>query len=632
MKIHLAWIRMTAAAAIVAGAGAHPAVAQYAPYRPLPAQPAAPQTAAAPAAQNPYPTYTAYRPQPQPPRVGSPQYQAYQPTQPAPATLYPQTAAPYASYSQYPQTTAPTGQYSTAYGSYPYVAQQPTEAMPAPDRGGAANAAPNNGAPAASPANGASTNGAAATGTNGYAAGDVYGAGSCGCNGAAGTCGANGAYSDYGISHFFTDSCSDTQWFGGVYFLWMNRDQPSPVKLMVEVDHAVAPDPYYPQGQTTVLSSHDVDFDFREGVEARVGSTFTIGDSCDACSSGYGGCNSCGPTCGPSCPGTTYAWEVAWWGLNDDTNEFVFQDQPTTRIYGMKNFVGVEYDRDGGGAGYVYRPVNEYYDYSLPISAPPGVTPDGYVAVLAQRVRTDFKAQNLELNIIRFPMTCESSCGGCGGCDTCGCNGGYNACGCEDKWNVHFSMYGSCGVRYFRVDDMFSYDTEFAEYSAGAGAYDQAAYNGFTYDNSNELCYDIDVKNQLVGPQVGWTTNYAIGCKWNLFCNSTFGIFNNHINSFQRMWSGGGGDVRFSGDGSNFAVNSSKDDVSFLGELRLGGSYDLNCHWRAVAAYRAVAITGLATSTAQIPNDFTNKEYVAIIDSDNSMIVHGVQVGTECRY
>ena len=31
MKIHLAWIRVTAAAAIVAGVGVHPAAAQYAP-------------------------------------------------------------------------------------------------------------------------------------------------------------------------------------------------------------------------------------------------------------------------------------------------------------------------------------------------------------------------------------------------------------------------------------------------------------------------------------------------------------------------------------------------------------------------------------------------------------------------
>src|SRR5207302_5770233 len=133
----------------------------------------------------------------------------------------------------------------------------------------------------------------------------------------------------------------------------------------------------------------------------------------------------------------------------------------------------------------------------------------------------------------------------------------------------------------------------FGEYSAGA--YDQAAYNGFSYDNSNELYYNVDVKNNLVGPQLGWTNDYCFG-KWNLFLNSTFGIFDNHITADQRMWSGGGGSVRFTGDGSNFNVSSHKDQVSFLGELRTGVAYDFTCHWRGVVAYRAVAITGLATS------------------------------------
>ena len=48
--------------------------------------------------------------------------------------------------------------------------------------------------------------------------------------------------------------------------------------------------------------------------------------------------------------------------------------------------------------------------------------------VLSQRVYTNFSAQNLELNIMRFPV-CDSGCGcgsGCGGgaYDTCGCNSG----------------------------------------------------------------------------------------------------------------------------------------------------------------------------------------------------------------
>ena len=145
------------------------------------------------------------------------------------------------------------------------------------------------------------------------------------------------------------------------------------------------------------------------------------------------------------------------------------------------------------------------------------------------------------------------------------------------------------------------------------------------------LNHNIDVENNLVGPQVGWTTDYCWG-KWNLFCNSTFGIFDNHMSVSQRMQDGDGQWARFTQDGSNFNVRSSKDSVAFLGELRVGTSYDISCHWRGVIAYRAVAITGLATSDEQLQNIYTDRYTVGLIDSDNSMIIHGVQVGAECRY
>jgi hypothetical protein len=191
-------------------------------------------------------------------------------------------------------------------------------------------------------------------------------------------------------------------------------------------------------------------------------------------------------------------------------------------------------------------------------------------------------------------------------------------------------MYGMCGVRYFRMDDDFYLANEFAEWSGGA--YDQPIYDGFNGNSSNELYYDINVDNNLIGPQVGWNMNYCVGSKWNFFCNSTFGIFNNYIEHYQRVWGGGDGWVQNAQTGRTYVVNSDKDDISFLGELRLGGSYDITCNWRAVLAYRALAITGVANSVDQIPTDFTNPQYASIIDSDSSIIVHGVQVGTEFRY
>jgi hypothetical protein len=634
MKVHLAWIRKTAAAALVVGLGVHPAAAQYSPFRPLPQQPAAPQQA--PVAAAPTTPYVAYRTQP----AYQPVPQAYQPAtayqaQPparyqAPVTPVP-PAAPAMAYHQpvaaYPQTAMT--QYPAAYGTQPYYVanQQPTEAIPAP-------AQPATGAPVvesmpaqavpatAMPAEGmAPTTGApvgsgyAAAGCNcgvtgGYSAGQYYGAGGVGCS----------SYPD--CSGYIDDCGPENIWFGGVYFLYMDRVDCSPVRLTVEVPNASAY-PYYPPQSVTVVNTAQIATDYQPGVEFRFGSTFTCGDSCQQpCGSGYGyggcGCNSCAPSCAPS---QMYAWEVAWWGLDEDDNQYTFVDTINGSLHGMKNFTNIQFDRDGAGAGYGYLPVNPYYGYDLPNG--PAV---GAPTVLAQQVRNTFQAQNLEINVMRFPL-CDA-CGMGGGCgggyDACGCDS--NACGCGgcDCYSG-FSSYGSCGVRYFRTDEDFFYNSEFDD---GTGH----VYNGWGSGDSFEICYDLQIENNLTGPQLGWTMNYCYGCKWNFFCNSTFGIFDNHITHRQRLWNTSGGTAIFQNTGQSYDIRNSKDNVAFLGELRVGGSYDITCNCRLVAAYRALGLTGVATPQGQFLNDPNSYESVAYINSCQSIIIHGLQTGVECRY
>jgi hypothetical protein len=188
-------------------------------------------------------------------------------------------------------------------------------------------------------------------------------------------------------------------------------------------------------------------------------------------------------------------------------------------------------------------------------------------------------------------------------------------------------MYGSCGVRYFRTDDDLSLDDESATVTAvGPNTYDKTMPTGVW-----DLCYDVKIDNNLIGPQFGWTTDYNICCRWNIFMNSTMGIFGNHIDQTQRLWSPDG-TVRFQQTQGSIDIHNHRDDVAFLGELRAGCSYDINCHWRAVAAYRAVAMTGVATAFGQVPDNFTNADEVGRINTDNSLVIHGIQTGVECRY
>ena len=676
MKIHLTWIQATAiratAAAAMAFAGSEAALAQYAPYgttgygaapqpysatQPyaapqqyapqayVPQQPAAapqqyPQTAAygTPAynassvlAQgystpitNPAPAYTAqparptaYQPTPQPPSYAvRPQQYTQQPPAQQPYAAYPQTAMrpTYPSLAQNNNTPTP------ATGAAPSSSEAlPT---PAPINGGNNSGSMNGGNMGGSDMSSMSN----AQAAQGYDMGYQNSGAACGC-GAGGypTTGACGASScgcgqqDYGISSYFNQGCSGRQWFGGVYYLFMDRTNPSDSRLAVRFDTVGPTYPYYPQSQTTILRTSDAEDGFRSGGEIRFGSTFGIGSACDTCDSGCGGYGGCNSGCGcNACENQQYAWEAAWWALDKDVTTASYTDQAPgdqIQIFGMKNFAGVLYDRTGGNT---YAPLNNYTNYSDPVPAVPNTPPvDGDIRTVSVSVRTSFALDNIELNFLRLPMMCGCSAPACNsGCGygDCGGYGGCNSgCGCEQPCcGSAFTMTGLCGIRFLRIDDDFRFGDSYRFYDSVNGNTDAT------------LNFDRSVDNLLTGFQWGENMNYCIACRWNIFLDSTFGVFDNHMNVYQHFSDNIGG---------NFAVptyRSSKDDVAFLGELRIGGSYDISCHWRAVLAYRAVGITGIASST-DLP-DFTDVSDAQHINSDRSVVIHGVQAGVECRY
>jgi hypothetical protein len=467
--------------------------------------------------------------------------------------------------------------------------------------------------------NGHVENGAAMPADNGYPSNDfstnghngypTTGYPTTGAAGVAGDC--NGAYPDYNLSGYFDDHGHNSQWFGGVYWLFMTRDDSDFQRLTAQFETPGAGYPYYPPSEWTVLTTSDGDHDYRNGVEVRFGSTFGCGGGHDAygCGTPYGYGYGCNDDCG-SCDVQEYAWEVGYWIIDDDVNQAQVIDSiptDTFRMYGMKSFAGLEYNG---------RPVNDYYDYQMPVTDPsdPGATD---VRVLAQRIRSNFRAQNLELNFLRLPL-----CGTAGDCGGCGVDNCAPACGSP------FSVTALCGVRYLRLDDDFEYATMWA-IDDGLGNVTPPAYT--PWDGANELFYDIKVDNELIGFQLGANMSYAITCNCSVFWNSNFGMYNNHIDVYQRVY-GQAGPATYIQDGREMTINADKDDVAFLGELLVGGSYAFNCHWRGIIAYRAIGITGVALSTDQMPENFSTLDHVTLVDANGSIIIHGVQVGAECRY
>ena len=80
-----------------------------------------------------------------------------------------------------------------------------------------------------------------------------------------------------------------------------------------------------------------------------------------------------------------------------------------------------------------------------------------------------------------------------------------------------------CGIRFFRIDDDFRFSDQFYVSTAGVAGPD------------GSIVYDRSVDDLLSGFQWGGDMNYCVGCRWNFFCDSAFGIYDNHMSVFQQF-------------------------------------------------------------------------------------------------
>jgi hypothetical protein len=384
-------------------------------------------------------------------------------------------------------------------------------------------------------------------------------------------------------------------WFGGVYGLLMDRDDSN--KYALTLAAPTMPSGGYPApSDAIVLSTRDADIGYQGGVEFRFGRTF--------------GCAPMGP-CGGDC-GPRWGLEGVYWTIFEDDAYSSYSDNLATRTYTMMPMPGLQYDGDGGGA---YRPLNEYWDY-----APPASTND--IEVQQARVRSEFEVQNIEVNLLRLSL-----CGGYGGygygpgygAGAGGAlyNAGYGA-GCGPGCGVsRFSCTGVCGVRYMQCDESFMYGVD---------------YYNTTTTNSGYLNYWSNAENDLIGFQLGCNGMYRIGCRWGVHMNTLVGLYGNDIDVHQYMVSPTGL-VRYTATTESFDAHASKTDVAMIGEFRLGASYQMSPRVRLYGGWRAIGISGIALATDQAPNQFLSAaQGASYVNSNGSMILHGLQTGVEWNY
>ncbi len=218
--------------------------------------------------------------------------------------------------------------------------------------------------------------------------------------------------------------------------------------------------------------------------------------------------------------------------------------------------------------------------------------------------------------------------GGCGYCGGSGCNACYSDCGsCEPTrfatgpccltpgCGSRLNLTWLAGVRYFRFED----DLRFS-----ASRLDNA-FNG-----PDDIHYDVNVTNDLVGFQLGSMMNYCLGKRFNVFGVSKMGVYGNHSEFTSRL---GTNDTlayvtsnnQFNGQG--YMVSSSKSDVAFIGELGTGLNVRLTSKWSGNVGYRGIVASGVATAPSQIPYDMTHLGNVADFNNNSTLILHGITLG-----
>lgn len=198
-------------------------------------------------------------------------------------------------------------------------------------------------------------------------------------------------------------------------------------------------------------------------------------------------------------------------------------------------------------------------------------------------------AQNVEVNLLSFSSN----------------NGGP----------VRFTTLA--GFRYFRFHDRLTFRAD-------------ANDTGFSGE-VDEVFYDINLVNNLLGFQIGGVGSYCVGQRWSFNGGAKVGLFANHIEHTSQIGGTAGTAVINNGPnaGRAFFVDNSKNDTSFIAEIFAGVGYSITPNWTASFGYRALAITGLALPTDQIFPDLRGINDVETIESQSSVILHGAFIGAQ---
>lgn len=198
-----------------------------------------------------------------------------------------------------------------------------------------------------------------------------------------------------------------------------------------------------------------------------------------------------------------------------------------------------------------------------------------------QRVFRMNQFQNLEINLLQQALVVDP----------------------QSRWGMAYFM----GARYFKYREILEY-------------YAVQANSEFSdNDMTTQSGYHIRMRNSLIGWQVGARGHLYLGERLRLFATPRAGIFANAISMDQDLC-------------MVIRLNNTKTDVTLLGQLDFGASYQLFRCCSIFGSYRVMGIAGVANADDQIPRSFDSLPDLAQINSSGSIILHGWNMGVQFQF
>jgi hypothetical protein len=173
--------------------------------------------------------------------------------------------------------------------------------------------------------------------------------------------------------------------------------------------------------------------------------------------------------------------------------------------------------------------------------------------------------------------------------------------------NGWMQLTGLAGFRYLQFNERLS----FGALSGAAPANSTFGVNG----GADEAYLNFRTTNNLFGGQIGMIANVPLTQRLGFFIIPKGGIFCNSMTCNAHL---------FSGDGmQGFNINSTKSDVSFLGEIDTGMNWAITPNFRAYLGYRVIGIANLALADNQFLPFLADQQGFAQIKQNGDVILHG---------